>query len=111
MKLRDFESRFEETLKLNKLQYTVEVCVEPRTQFDDSWTWKKFSVMARCPKFDNPLLVTLGKYSRSAKPYRRAKTSCTCFVVPATLMFQKSKKVRHGLRAVWQEIRLHCMPL
>lgn len=114
MRLRDFESRFEETLKLNKLQYTVSVREEPCVALGECWTWKEFTIQARTPQWDGPLLVNLGKHHRDGRSYRRGKTSCTCFVVEPVTYFSGARKcpgIKHGLVAVWRNIRIHCLPL
>ncbi len=111
MKLRDFECRFEESLKFNNLTYTVTVTEEPNPALGDCWTWKKFDIQARHPDMHSTLLVTLGKHHRPGRPGRRGKTACTCFVVEPITYFSGGAGVKHGLKAVWRYIRLHCLPL
>lgn len=111
MRLRDFEHRFEETLKLSGVVYCVEVREEKCEALADCWTWKEFKIQARTPKWDGPLLVNLGKHHRSGRSYRRAKTSCTCFVVKPYLSSMRNPGVEHGLRNVWHYIKIHCLPL
>jgi hypothetical protein len=114
VKLRDFEHRFEETLRQNKLSFTVETSVEPEPGLDSSWTWKKFSIQARQPEHDSPLLINLGKYHRSSRMNRRAKTTTSCFVVEPDWIYSGNRKkagVKRGLANVWRIIRVHCMPL
>jgi len=105
MKLRDFEYRFEETLRANKLEFTVETTVE--TMVGITWTWKKISIKPRC-NFDLPLTISLGKHTRPGGFHRRARTACSCFVVPPPGL---GDKVVHGLTGVWRFIRLMCLPL
>lgn len=110
MKERDFESRFEESLKLSKLQYSVEIRVDEAQPICTQWTWKNFKIQARCSDFEGPLLVTLSKHHRSAGFNRRARVGYSCFVVPPRC-WSRAKKAQPGLRAVWRYIRLHCLPL
>ena len=107
MRLRDFEYRFEETLKANKLEFTIKTTTE--AVIGITWTWKTYSIKPRS-SFDLPLLVTLCKCYREGSAYarRRARTSCSCFVVPPHGLGDKAV---HGLNAVWRFIRLMCLPL
>lgn len=112
MRLKDFENRFEATLQAHKVIYCVEERVENCAPLGDCWTWKEFKIQARQPKWEGPLLVSLGKHHRSSRSYRRAKTSCTCFVVEPFISHRRSRNpVKHGLRNVWSYIRIHCLPL
>jgi hypothetical protein len=105
MKLRDFEHRFEDTLKSNSLSYRVEFKVEYGAGL--TFEHKTFHVKPRM-EFDNPLIVTLTKIIRPGSVYahRRAKTSASCFVV-----LPHKSKTESGLRNVWSWIKVICLPL
>lgn len=110
MRAIDFNGRFENTLKLNNLTYTVKTEVVDYMQtMNYRIETKSFRVDTRHPKIECPVLVTLVRNTRGTRYNRHARSTHSCFVVivPAT----GKAKVEHGLRNIWAWIHTLCMPL
>lgn len=106
MTARDFDNRFEDTLRSNKLEFTVEATHEPGAA-GISWDYKKIRIKPRA-SFDPELLVTLIRTNRPVRYRAIGRRSHKCFVVETR---GSKSRVQWGLRNVWLEIKIRCLPL
>jgi hypothetical protein len=103
MRAQDFDSRFEDTLKANRLEYTVERKTENLSGI--GWEYKDFLIKSSVAHHPD-VRVSLIRTVRPVRYGSVGRTSHKCFVIAS--YGRKRPVARFGLRNVWLEIKLVC---
>lgn len=106
MNARDYNGRFERTLAANKLEFTV--TIESSECAGIKIEHKNYRIKPRC-SFDGDVLVHLTRVTRPTRLNRVARSSHKIFAVSSYA--SKKARVVRGMRNVWLEIKIACLPL